>query len=165
VKRQNNKTESKPETETLTERQKGTKMATKVRFTRESLLMNRLLDPGWYPMKVKKVTEKPSKKDGSINWISHLENLRPGDDQGVVVQRYFNEKPEAIGFAKPYFEAFGIDPEADVEYDIYQTEGERLEVYVDRGKDDKDNPTNVAMYFRPWGSSEVSTSLEATVTA
>lgn len=126
---------------------------TKVRFTRESLLMGRLLDPGWYPMKVKQINEKPA-KDGSTNFMVKLENTKEGDDQGVVVTRVFNEKPEAIGFMRPYLEAFGVNVEADVDFDIYQTEGEMLEVYIQHRVTDQQQTVNDAIYFRPIGSGE-----------
>jgi hypothetical protein len=135
-------------------------MPTKVRFSREDLLIGRLLEPGWYPMKVKKIEEKAARKDGSTNWIVSLENTLEGQDQGVVVRRWFNEK--AVGFMKDYLEAFGIDVQEGTDYDIYQTEGEMVEVYIERGKIEGDGgnagqPTNVAQYFRPIGSGAATT--------
>lgn len=122
-------------------------MATKVRFTRQDLLQGRLLEPGWYPMKVSRIIEKPASTDKSTNFIVSLENLKEGDDQGVVVTLFANEK--APGALRPLLEALNVDVEADKDYDIYAIVGETVNVYVDRLPHWKtQEPTNTPKMFR-----------------
>ena len=102
----------------------------KLMITPEDLKKGTLVDPGWYPAKIKNVEEKPAQSDGSQNF--NLEFLIEGDSKfvGVPVYRTFNEK--GAGFAKNFALACGavIDEKKGYEVDFSKTIGMKIGIYV-----------------------------------
>lgn len=78
-----------------------------VEFTRTDILRGKVLEPGWYPMEVKSVTEEVSSKGDSTNYVVELEVLSPAHVVGTPLKVYFNEK--AKGRMIPFVNACGAD--------------------------------------------------------
>lgn len=104
--------------------------------TREDMLRSKVLDPGWYKVKVKKVSQETAKSDGeSTNtWVDMTVIGGPNQQDGtlpvdVPVRRCFSEK--APGFIVPFLTAMGakID-QAGGTFDIEKAVGKELLVYV-----------------------------------
>ena len=80
----------------------------KLRLTPEDHLRGKVIPPGWYPVEVVNVEEKPAKSDGSTNWSIECKVI-DGELKGVVLYTNFNEK--APGFAKNFIVASGVKKE------------------------------------------------------
>lgn len=110
--------------------------STKLTITREDLLKSKILEPGWYKVKINDVAVKEAKTDGStvynlemtvIGGPSQKDGVSP---VGIKVFRTYSEK--APGFAVKLFQALGakIDPEKGAEVDFAGTVGRELGAYI-----------------------------------
>ena len=98
------------------------------RITQDDINRTMLVEPDlWYPVEVVKVYDEPANKGDSINTKVDLQII-DGRFKGLVVTRTFNEK--APGFVIPYLAAFGIEAEADVDYDLKATEGQKIRAFI-----------------------------------
>lgn len=97
-------------------------------ITPEDMLRDKVLDPGWYPAKVKEVSQEPAKTDGSTNTIVDL-TVASGPNAGVPLRRYFSEK--APGFALNFIRSLGValGPQGGT-VDLSKAKGKVVEVYV-----------------------------------
>jgi len=105
--------------------------------TREDMLRSKVLDPGWYPVIIKKVSQEKAKSDGgqSTNtWIDmtvlggpdQQDGSRPND---TPLRRCFSEK--APGFIIPYLQACGASVKTEGgNYDIEKSIGKKIQAYV-----------------------------------
>lgn len=120
-------------------------------LTPDDLKKGDLVNPGWYPVEIVEYEEKPATTDGSTNCFFHLKIL-DGPFKGVTVRKMFNEK--ALGFGKALWATlrFPFDPVQGYELttELFKsTVGQKVQVYVKRGKSDKGNEFNDATDFRP----------------
>jgi len=105
-----------------------------VSFSHRDLLRGRPIDPGWYLVKIESVGEAPSKDQGSTNYpveATVIKNADTGDEKfaGMPIEWNFNSK--AIGFARGYLESLGVNLEADKRYELSQSAGELIEVFIE----------------------------------
>ena len=125
---------------------KGENMS-KLRLTPEDHLRGKVIPPGWYPVEVVNVEEKPAKSDGSTNWSIECKVI-DGELKGVVLYTNFNEK--APGFAKNFIVASGgkLNPKETVEYDLSRSIGQKMQAYV-TNELYNNNMTNKLTDFKP----------------
>jgi len=111
-----------------------------------------LLKPGWYPVVFDEYNEKEANTDKSTNLLLTFK-VQDGKNDGVRPRTLFNEK--ALGFGKncwlalgiPYDEQIGFELSDDI---IKDKIGTRLEIYVQRGKNEKTgNEFNEVKDYRP----------------
>lgn len=122
----------------------------KVKITKDELDKNfKLVEPGWYGCKVVGFETKAAKSDGSTNYIFKFAVLE-GPETGSKLQRYYSEK--ALGFFGPFFAALEAPKDAEGGYDIEleKIPGRNIDVYVQRGTDDKKRSTNEVADFRKY---------------
>jgi hypothetical protein len=109
---------------------------TRLTITKEDLLKSKILEPGWYKVKITNATSKPASTDGSIVYTLEMV-VTSGPKQkdgampaGLKLFRTYSEK--APGFAVKLFQALGakIDPEKGAEVDFASTVGRELGAYV-----------------------------------
>ena len=120
-------------------------------LTPDDLKRGDLVPPGWYPAEIMDYDEADAKTDGSTNCNFYFKIL-DGPNKGVTVKRLFNEK--ALGFGKALWATlkFPFDPEKGYELttDLFkQTIGQKLKIYIKRGKSDKGNEFNDVADFQP----------------
>jgi hypothetical protein len=112
-------------------------MATSLPFiiTEKDMLRSKILDVGWYKVKVDKVSQEPSNDKTSTNtWIDMTVMEGPPQKDGssannTPLRRCFSEK--APGFAVNYIRACGgaIDAKGGT-IDMKKSEGKMIMVYV-----------------------------------
>lgn len=107
-----------------------------ISFTEKDLLRGKIVEPAWYRVKIDSVESGLSKDQGSTNYTCEGTIVRNADNgseefTGVPIQCRFNSK--AMGFAKGYFEALGVEIKADQRYDLKASEGEVIDVFVENG--------------------------------
>jgi len=120
-------------------------------LTPDDLKRGDLVSPGWYPAEIHDYEEADAKTDGSTNCNFYFK-LLDGPSKGNVVKRLFNEK--ALGFGKALWATLKFPYDAEKGYEL-TTElfkasvGQKLMVYIARGKSDKGNEFNDVKDFRP----------------
>ena len=108
-----------------------------VTFSARELLRGRVVPPAWYVLQIESVGEELSKDKGSTNYpveATVVMNADNGDTShaGVPVEWNFNSK--AIGFARGFFEAFGVELEPDKRFELAGSVGKQIEVFVENGE-------------------------------
>lgn len=98
------------------------------RLSQDDINRGKLVEPNlWYRTKVEKVYDESSKDGQSTNTKVDL-RIIGGTFNDLVVTRIFSEK--APGFIVPYLKAFGVEVEADQNYDLSATEGRTLKTFI-----------------------------------
>src|SRR5690242_13962949 len=104
------------------------------KLTREDMLRSKVLDPGWYRVKIKKVYQKIANDNESMNtWVELVVVAGPAQRDGSKVvdtplKRCFSEK--APGFIVPFLQALGVTvTENGGDFDIEKTVGRELLAY------------------------------------
>lgn len=120
-------------------------------LTPDDLKRGDLIAPGWVPVEIVDYEEKDASTDGSTNCIFYFKVL-DGPSKGNTVKRLFNEK--ALGFGKALWATlkFPYDPERGYELttELFKASiGQKLKVYIKRGKSDKGNEFNDVADFQP----------------
>lgn len=97
-------------------------------ITREDMLRSKVIEPGWYPVLIKNVTQEPAKTDGSTNtWVDMV--ITDGPQKDVPLRKNFSEK--APGFAVPFLRALGTEVgENGATVDMDRAKGKKIMVYV-----------------------------------
>ena len=112
-------------------------MATKLTITKEDLLKSKILEPSWYPVKVRGTTTKPAGTDGStVYTVEMIVTGGPtqkdgGSPIGVPLYKTYSEK--APGFAVKFFQVLGanIDPnKASTDVDFDAAKDRELKAFV-----------------------------------
>jgi hypothetical protein len=123
-------------------------MPLKFIVTREDMLRGKILDPGWYKVRVSKATQEPSSAGDSTNTWIHFTVLGGPEqkDKSKIVEtplrRCFSEK--APGFIVPYLVACGAKVNEDGgEFDVEKSVGKELMVYVKTGMYENKPQNNV----------------------
>jgi len=100
-------------------------------ITREDLLRNRTIAPGWYAMLVRTVVKGEAKTDGSMKVDVNLVVIADGPFKDVPVSRTFSEK--APGFTVSFIEAVSkrkIDPDKGGTFDLAMAQNKKVWGYV-----------------------------------
>ena len=105
-----------------------------ISFTQRDLLRGKILQPGWYHMRIEGIGEKPSNDGGSINYPIEgtvIANADTGSTEkaGVPVDWMFNSK--AIGFATGMLAALGINVAPGQRVELSALAGKDLDVWVE----------------------------------
>ena len=109
-----------------------------ISFTERDLLRGTVLPPAWYRVRIDNVGEALSKDKGSTNYPVEgtvIKNADTGETvgcAGVPIDWNFNSK--AIGFAKGFFMAFGVELKPGVRFDLANAAGKELDVFVQNGE-------------------------------
>lgn len=108
-----------------------------VQFSEKDLLRGKVVEPAWYLVNIDAVGEGPSKDGGSTNYpveATIIKNADTGaeDFKGVPLDWNFNSK--AIGFAVGYLAALGVDVKAGARFDLANSAGRQIEVFVENGE-------------------------------
>jgi hypothetical protein len=127
-------------------------MPIKFTVTREDMLRSKVLDPGWYKMKVTRVWQEASAAGDSTNtWIQFAVISGPVQKDGssaveTPVRRCFSEK--APGFIVPYLKAAGAQVDVNGgDFDIEKSVGKEMLVYIEN-KMYENKPQNNAADFK-----------------
>ena len=100
-------------------------------ITREDLLRNRTIAPGWYAMLIRSVVKGEAKTDGSMKVDVGFVVTADGPFKDVPVSRTFSEK--APGFTVSFIEAVSkrkIDPDKGGTFDLAMAQGKKVWAYV-----------------------------------
>lgn len=117
--------------------------------TREDMLRGKTLDPGWYKLFIKNVTQEPAGTDGSTNTIIDFV-VTEGGFKDVPLRRWFSEK--APGFIVPFLVACGAPVgEQGGTFDMDRCKGKTILGYV-INEMYQNRPTNKVEDFRPLGA-------------
>lgn len=106
-------------------------------FTDRDILRGKVLTPGWYRVKIESVGENPSKDGGSTNYPVEGTVIKNADDGSVEfasVPLDWNFNSKAIGFAIGYLQALGYEVGAGKRFDLANTAGKEIEVFVENGE-------------------------------
>lgn len=126
-----------------------------VEFGQRDLLRGKLVDPGWYRVKIESIGESPAKqseKGPSTNYPVEASILFNGDTgdktfTGVPIDWNFNSK--AIGFAVGFLQAFGVEVKAGTRFDLKSAEGREIDVYVENDTYQNRSVNRVNHKYRP----------------
>lgn len=105
-----------------------------IEFGERDILRGKIVIPAWYRVHIESVGEAPSKDQQSTNYlvagtiVKNADN-GSGDFAGVPLDWNFNSK--AIGFSVGFFEAFGMEVVAGKRFDLSDSEGKDLDVFVE----------------------------------
>ena len=116
-----------------------------IEFTDTDVKRGTILEPGWYPVHISEVVERPSKGDGSLFWKMRTV-VTSGESKGVPLDFGFSEK--APGFAIPFVKAITRQDVGPGKVDLNSASGKDLEVYVTNGVYEN-RPTNNVTDYRP----------------
>jgi hypothetical protein len=105
-----------------------------IEFGKRDILRGKVIDPGWYRVRIDSVGEALSKDQQSTNYPVEGTILFNGDTgsvdfQGVPLDWNFNSK--AIGFAVGFLAAFGVEAQAGKRVDLGNAAGQQLDVFVE----------------------------------
>jgi len=120
-------------------------------LTPDDLKRGDLVPPTWYPVEIIDYKEEDAKTDGSTNCLFYFKVI-DGGSKGVVFKKLFNEK--ALGFGKALWKTLQFPYDEEKGYEL-TTElftsaiGQKLKVYVKRGKSDRGNEFNDVTDYMP----------------
>jgi hypothetical protein len=130
-------------------------MGSPIQFSDEDLLRDKILEPGWYKVKITGYNEAPAKDGGSTNYNMSavvVNNASNGSEEftGVPLNWNFNSKVKS--FAIGYLRALGLDVTSAKRFDLEQIVGETVEMHIKTGSFN-DRPKNeVTHAYRAVGS-------------
>jgi len=104
-----------------------------ITFGTRDILRGKILTPGWYKVHIESVGESLSKDKNSTNYPVEGTVVFNADNgskefEGVPLDWNFNSK--AIGFAVGYFAAFGIEVTPGTRFELANSAGKNLDVFV-----------------------------------
>jgi len=105
-----------------------------ISFSDRDLLRGKVVEPAWYVVTINAIGEAPSKAGDSTNYPVEGVIVRNADNgsedfAGVPLDWMFNSK--AIGFAVGYLSAFGVDVKSGARFELNNSVGKQLEVFVE----------------------------------
>jgi hypothetical protein len=126
-------------------------------LTPDDLKRGDLIEPGWHPAEIVEYKEEPADTDGSTNCY-FIFKIIDGPYKGVAPRKLFNEK--ALGFGKSLWKTlnFPFDPVKGYELSTQlfeQTVGEKMLIYIKRGKSNRGNEFNDIVDFKPLTAAKV----------
>lgn len=114
------------------------------------MLRGKTIEPGWYKLFIKNVSQEPASTDGSTNTIFDFTVVDEGPFKDVPVRRFFSEK--APGFAVPLLVACGAKVGADGgAFNMENCKGKTILGYIANGMYNN-RATNQVEDFRPLGA-------------
>jgi hypothetical protein len=105
-----------------------------IQFSERDILQGTVVEPAWYRVKITSTGEAPSKDGGSTNYPVEgtiVCNADTGEDKYAGIPLNWNFNSKAIGFAKGYLAAFGVDVEAEKRYDLDSSVGKAVDIFVE----------------------------------
>ena len=88
----------------------------RIKFSQEDLMSATQLEPAWYKLKIKAITEESSKDGDSMNWIVDV-IVFDGPKAGTPIRAYLNEKGPGMGVRVNFIQSFvGGKLEKDKDY-------------------------------------------------
>lgn len=105
-----------------------------VQFDPKDLKRGQVYAPGWYRVSIDAIGEKTAKNGESTNYPVEgtiIKNADDGDEKWAGYPLDWNFNSKAMGFAKGFFVAFGISPDATKRYDLAAFAGKVIDVFVD----------------------------------
>jgi len=123
-----------------------------ITFSARDILKGKTVTPSWYRVHIESVGEALSKDKMSTNYPVEGTIVFNGDNgskefEGVPLDWNFNSK--AVGFAKGYFAAFGIEITAGTRYELANSAGKDLDVFVANKEYDGRIINDVQHKYRP----------------
>jgi hypothetical protein len=105
-----------------------------ISFTERDLLRGKVIEPGWYIVKIESIGEAPSKDGGSTNYPVEgtvIKNATTGDTKfaGVPIEWNFNSK--AIGFVRGFLESFNVSLQPGQRFELGNAAGKSLRVFIE----------------------------------
>lgn len=105
-----------------------------VQFDEKDLKRGQVFPIAWYRVLIEAIGEKAAKNGESTNYPVEGKILKNADDgsdtfSGYPLEWNFNSK--AMGFAKGFFVAMGVVPEADKRYELAHFAGRVIDVFVE----------------------------------
>jgi len=106
---------------------------TMLSFSERDLKRGTVVEPAWYRVRIEDVGEKLAKNGQSTNYEMDATIIMNADNgsttfKDVPVSWMFNSK--APGFAKGFFQAFGVELKADTRYDLKASIGREVEMFI-----------------------------------
>ena len=123
-----------------------------IAFSARDLLRGTVVEPAWYRCVINEVTESPSSDKKSINYpveCTIIKNADNGDVKFAEVPITFNFNSKALGFVKGYYMAMGIELLADQRYDLGNTAGQIIDIYIENDIYDNRPVNRVNHKYRP----------------
>lgn len=101
-------------------------------FTPEDILSGKLVDPDWYIIKIKSVSEAPSAKGDSTNNLmkANIVSSMNGDTKFAGVPLTWNFNTKAPGFVMGFLEAMGAEIASGKRYELEDTVGMQVGAFV-----------------------------------
>lgn len=109
----------------------------RIEFGDRDLLRGTVLEPAWYRVRVDSIGEALSKDRNSTNYpveATVLFNADNGDTKFAGVPLDWNFNSKAIGFAGGYLRALGHDPKKGERFELSDTVGSEIDVYVENAE-------------------------------
>lgn len=104
----------------------------------DDILRGKIVTPSWYKVKIEDVKEALSKDGQSTNWNVEARIICEADTGDVTfaqVPLRWNFNSKAKGFAIGYLEILNDEEvKAGVRYDLAQSKGREIEVFVETGE-------------------------------
>lgn len=104
-----------------------------VGFEKRDILRGTIVTPGWYKVRIEEFGEEPSKDRNSTNYPvdgTIICSAEDGSTQFAEVPVKWNFNSKAMGFSIGYLKALGVEVEAGKRYDLAQTVGKEIEMYI-----------------------------------
>jgi hypothetical protein len=105
-------------------------------FTPKELLRGKVITPAWYRVRIEQIGKKLSKDGNSTNFNVEGTILFNSEDGTTDFANYpleWNFNSKAMGFARGFLEAQGIQVDSDTRYSLTdgRFDGSEVDVYVD----------------------------------
>lgn len=123
-----------------------------VSFTARQLLQGKIVTPAWYRMVIDNIGEEISSKGDSTNYPVDATirfNAADGSTEFTDVPIRWNFNSKAMGFAIGFLQAFGVEVEAGVRFDMATSIGKELDVFVENGEYQGRTVNRVEHKYRP----------------
>jgi len=100
-------------------------------------MRGKIVEPAWYVVTINNIGEAPSKDGGSTNYPVEaviVKNADNGSEEFAGVPLDWNFNSKALGFARGFLESFGVSPQSGQRYELSNTVGKQVEVFIETGE-------------------------------
>ncbi len=108
-------------------------MSPMIEISDRDILRSKLVQPGWYKVRIESCNESLSKAGDSTNFVMEATILRNADtgkeDFAGVPTPYWNFNSKAPGFVVGFLLALGTDAKAG-RYDLSKAVGKEIDVFI-----------------------------------
>ena len=108
-----------------------------ISFSERDLMRGKIVEPAWYVVTINNIGEAPSKDGGSTNYPVEaviVKNADNGSEEFAGVPLDWNFNSKALGFARGFLESFGVSPQSGQRYELSNTVGKQVEVFIETGE-------------------------------